>query len=761
MADFEGPGAITQAAPSIAASGDVVNPGGTQPAGFISGVGNVIYEGGSVVAQAAPSVAASGYCLNTAGASAVEQPVSVISVTGNTGVFAQVIITKSAGIMSGAGVVVPASSVSPEQSAARASVATRRDMQLPRVPTNTDPITQQWFNAIGRIIDKYIFGGDSSRLVSISDLVAGGIADRNGTGVTVPQGNLTTPPKVTRLTADGALASIIIGWVNPVFPNYSHTELWRASIDDIGQAVMIQQTPVESYIDMVGSGSTKYYWARAVSTAGVKGDWSAAAGVQGRTGFDPTYVRDIMTAAVWRAVTPYAAYQYVRPTEPNGYQYACIDGGRTGGDEPTWPTTVGNTVSDGDIVWQCVAADARVPFVVGTDPDGNPAVFIDTAYIEEATITSAKIFDLNVDKLVAGALKANVQLTSKLWYGFEEHENSGNEPGLWLGVAGDGLPRMRLSTGGPDLTRKDFIFDGGNIELNNVKIRSGDDCSFDDMTADSALVTRAQIGTLIAPNVVVVSDYVAEAGIGVDNPLIAMYYCFPGGCWRTERSTSTRLLVGNGHYRHYGYHQTGTYTSIVPYDNPDAGTLYRARQKRIGLTIKVSANGIGRYSVRNYRHHLDLYIFDEYQSLGFGLSYSDPARTTGVPSTYLGKITIPFETGGYAAEKSLPVMQNTGSGNVHVCDARVIASQIESTVRDGNTGNTYTAVTGSYVTFYIDDDKEAFGYSMGRRLKCAVVYKVDPWVGTKDDSDQFSYIVIDMQVVSDLSKGVARNDAIL
>ncbi len=740
MADFEGPGAITQAAPSIAASGDVVNPGGTQPAGFISGVGNIIYEGGSVVAQAAPSVAASGYCLNTAGTGAVTQPAAAISGTGNTGVGAQAVITQAAGRMSGVGVVRSVPSLTPEQLAARLAVASRRDMQLPRVPTNADPVTQQWFNAIGRIIDKYILGGDSSRLVSISDLVAGGIADRNGTGVTIPQGNLTTPPKVTGLAADGALASIIIGWVNPVFPNYSHTELWRASIDDIGQAVMIQQTPVESYIDMVGSGSTKYYWARAVSTAGVKGDWNAAAGVQGRTGFDPTYVRDIMTSAVWQAVTPYAAYQYVRPTEPNGYQYACIDGGRTGGDEPAWPTTVGNTVSDGDIVWLCVAADARVPFVVGTDPDGNPAVFIDTAYIEEATITSAKIFDLNVDKLVAGALKANVQLTSKLWYGFEEHENSGNEPGLWLGVAGDGLPRMRLSTGGPDLTRKDFIFDGGNIELNNVKIISGDDCSFDDMTADSALVTRAQIGTLIAPEVVVASDYAAEAGIGVDNPLIALYYCFPGGCWKTETSTSALLLVGNGHYRHYGYHQTGTYTSIVPYDTPDDGTWYRARAKKIGLTIKVSAVGIGGYPTSRYLNHLDVYIFDEYQSLGFGLSYSAPARTTGVPSTYLGKITIPFESG--IAVDSLPVMQNTGSGDVHVCDVRVIPA-------------------ASYITFYIDDDEEAFGYSMGRRLKCAVVYKVDPWVGTKDDNDTYSTIRIDMQMVSDISESVARSDAIL
>lgn len=739
MADFEGPGAITQAAPSIAASGDVVNPGGTQPAGFISGVGNIIYEGGSVVAQAAPSVAASGYCLNTAGTGAVTQPAAAISGTGNTGVGAQAVITQAAGRISGVGVVRSVPSLTPEQLAARIAVVSRRDMQIPRVPTNADPVTQQWFNAIGRIIDKYILGADSSRLVSISDLVAGGIADRNGTGVTVPQGNLTTPPKVTGLVADGALASIIIGWINPVFPNYSHTELWRASIDDIGQAVMIQQTPVESYIDMVGSGSTKYYWARAVSTAGVKGDWNAAAGVQGRTGFDPTYVRDIMTSASWKAVTPYAAYQYVRPTEPNGYQYACIDGGRTGGDEPTWPTTVGNTVSDGDIVWQCVAADARVPFVVGTDPDGNPAVFIDTAYIEEATITSAKIFDLNVDKLVAGALKANVQLTSKLWYGFEEYGNPGFAPGLWIGSGGDGLPRLHLSCGGdPDSPTTRFLnFDGNELKL-QVDIASGADIHADDLTADSAKLTRAQIDYLAAPEVVVASDYVTEQAIGIGDPRFEQYLCFPGGCWKTESATSPSLLLGTGPYRNFGFFQTGLFSSIVPYDYSSLTTRYRAKSKSIGVSIRLTAPGAGILSGRGGAgtgSWIDLYIFDEYQSLS-STAYSASPHNTGVPSTYLAKIPVTYA--GNADE--VTVYQNTGYGDVDILTA---------TIEPNGAGS---------IIVRIENDEEWLGYAGGRRLRFAVVFKTYFDIAASRDDDLYGKITLDVQVVSDISNVAAVND---
>lgn len=755
MADFEGTAALSQPVASVSASGDTVNPGGTQMVGVCIAIGNVINSGSASVTRAVSSVSASGSAYDFAGSSAVTQSAGALSASGSTGPAIQAAIIQSGQWVSASGAVVASGSVSPSTLMAQQAITSRRDIQLPRIPTSVPKDAQDWFLAAQKIIDKYIFGSDGSRLVSINDLTKAGIADRDGASVRPPSGNLTSPPKVTDMRADGALASIIITWSNPVFRNYSHTELWRASIDDIGQAVMIQQTPVESYTDMVGSGSTKYYWARAVSTAGVKGDWNAAAGVQGRTGFDPTYVRDIMTSAVWQAVTPYAAYQYVRPTTPNGYQYACIDGGRTGGDEPTWPTTVGDTAADGDIVWQCVAADARVPFVVGTDPLGNPAVFIDTAYIEDATITSAKIGDLVADKITTGDLNANLHVLSKLWSGFSEYANPDDDSGFWLGVDG-GLPRLHMNTGLSGGGRY-IKFTGTDIEM-NVDIMSGADIHADDLTADSASLTRAQIGTLIAPEVVVASDYAAEAGIGVDNPLIALYYCFPNGCWKTETSTSTTLLIGNGHYRNYGYHQSGTYTSIVPYDIPDAGTLYRARQKRIGLAIKVSANGIGRYLVRNYLHHLDLYIFDEYQSLEFGLSYSDPARTTGIPSTYLGKITIPFETGGYAAEASLPVMQNTGSGDVHVCDARVIPERRVSSSVDAN-GSVITTVTGNYITFYIDDDEEAFGYSMGRRLKCAVVYKADPWVGTKDDDDVYGTIAVDFQIVSDISQTVANNDA--
>lgn len=758
MADFEGSASLSQAAASVSSSGDAVNPGGTQRVGVCIAIGSVIHEGAAAAVQPIAYVSASGSAYDFAGTASITQASASASASGSTGPAIQAAITQSGQWVSAAGTVVSSGSVSPSTLSAQQVISSRRDIQLPRIPTSVPKDAQDWFLAAQKILDKYIFGSDGSRLVSINDLTKAGIADRDGSSVRPPAGNLTTPPKVSSLRADGALASIIIAWQNPVFPNYSHTELWRASVDDLGQAVKIQETPVESYVDMVGSGSTKFYWARAVSKAGVAGDFNSASGTKGVTGYDPTYIRDLMTSSTWRPVTPYGAYQYVRPSSPNGYQYACLSGGRSGGSEPTWPTTVGATTSDGGVMWQCVAADARVPFVIGADQNGDPAVYIDTAYIEDATITSAKIGDLVADKITTGNLLANVQLLSKLWYGFDEYANPGFAPGLWIGAGGDGLPRLHLSCGGDpdDPTTRFLNFDGNQLRL-QVDIASGADIHADDLTADSARLTRAQVDFLAVPEFVVASDYTTEQGIGIGDPEFERYLCFPGGCWKTESWTSQTLLMGNGAYRHYAYFQTGIYSSIIPYDIADSTTRYRAKSKEIGVSIKISAPSIGAYDVSGYRNHLVVYILDEYQSLGGGTSYSDVSATTGVPATYLGKIIVPYIDSG--ASEEIPVLQNTGGGDSQVCSAFFDTERVYQDVSGFIPGTTQRFVISSSLILRIPSDSEAFGYSGGRRLKCAVVYKADPWVGTKDDNDVYGTIKVDFQVVSDISQTVADNDA--
>jgi len=65
-----------------------------------------------------------------------------------------------------------------------------------------------------------------------------------------------------------------------------------------------------------------------------------------------TYYEGIDPPA-WSANAAAALGDPIRPTVRNGYVYECTTAGTTGSSEPAWPTTPGQTVTDGSVVWTC------------------------------------------------------------------------------------------------------------------------------------------------------------------------------------------------------------------------------------------------------------------------------------------------------------------------------------------------------------------------------------------------------------------------
>ena len=65
----------------------------------------------------------------------------------------------------------------------------------------------------------------------------------------------------------------------------------------------------------------------------------------------PTYI-----LGEWTAAHAYALGAIIEPVTPNGYKYQVSTAGTSHATtEPTWPTSIGSTVTDGTIVWTCLA----------------------------------------------------------------------------------------------------------------------------------------------------------------------------------------------------------------------------------------------------------------------------------------------------------------------------------------------------------------------------------------------------------------------
>ena len=72
----------------------------------------------------------------------------------------------------------------------------------------------------------------------------------------------------------------------------------------------------------------------------------------------------------WVASTAYAVGAKCQPSVHNGWQYVCTVAGTSGSSAPTWPTTVGNTVTDGTVTWKAVQIVPNRPVnttVIGND----------------------------------------------------------------------------------------------------------------------------------------------------------------------------------------------------------------------------------------------------------------------------------------------------------------------------------------------------------------------------------------------------------
>lgn len=190
-----------------------------------------------------------------------------------------------------------------------------RETKIPDIPS-----TQGLDPAIKKVVDPLIetmrvrlgrAGDAMDQGVTWRDLYQNGMVKviQNGQENYIPGGgqlqpvnpilmDMTIPPEVDHLLASGAFTTVVITFDAPMYRNHAYTEIWRSNDNNLANAALIGTTRSAIYSDAVGTGSDKFYWARNVSTANVKGPFNAVDGVEGKTSPDPTYVLSVLQGQI-------------------------------------------------------------------------------------------------------------------------------------------------------------------------------------------------------------------------------------------------------------------------------------------------------------------------------------------------------------------------------------------------------------------------------------------------------------------------------
>lgn len=261
---------------------------------------------------------------------------------------------------------------------------------IPAVPATDNYALNNILSSVKLWIEKASSNGITG-FATKQDLVKAGLikTDEMGNVVSTVDLNLSAPPVPTGLTASGAMSNIILTWDNPLaaYKNHGLTEVWAAEKDDFGQAVLIGQGPGFIFSHAVGEDSTRYYWIRFVSTAGIKGPFNSVNGTLGKTAKDPAFLMSVLTEEYgYGSAAPF--FQVDAPITINGV-----------------------TVPAGTYMKSAFIAEATISRAMIQSAAIDSAKIADaaivTAKIADAQITAAKIQSIDAGSITTGTLSAD------------------------------------------------------------------------------------------------------------------------------------------------------------------------------------------------------------------------------------------------------------------------------------------------------------------------------------------------------------------
>ncbi|EAM6080466.1 DUF1983 domain-containing protein [Salmonella enterica] len=209
------------------------------------------------------------------------------------------------------------------------------------------------------------------------------------------------PSVPQNFVATGGFGSVLLEWDMPNYRGHSLTEIWRATEDNLSDAILVGTTPGQVYSDPVDPGWNGFYWVRFVNSAGVQGPYNHTEGTAAETKPDidsiiDTIQDEINNSPIIKSLDEIWAIKATAGdikagigivAQPDGTTQIGLAAGKVFIFDPNNPDDKGNYA---------------IPFAV---VDGK--VVIDEAAIREATI---KI--LNAQHIVADEIKVGATLTA-------------------------------------------------------------------------------------------------------------------------------------------------------------------------------------------------------------------------------------------------------------------------------------------------------------------------------------------------------------
>lgn len=193
-----------------------------------------------------------------------------------------------------------------------------RETRVPAIPDIRDDNVTEVLRAIKNVLQvrEGLLGDPLDQNVTLRDLTdldivttGGSTTLTNGVVISVrnpaidptgyiPTQDYTTPPGPTGLTATATFTNVYLAWTGAPYRNHGYTEIWRASTNNLGNAVLVGRSDTNLYADAVQEGQTYYYWIRFVSVADVVGPYNSTNGTMVTTGTDPTHLLDLLTGEI-------------------------------------------------------------------------------------------------------------------------------------------------------------------------------------------------------------------------------------------------------------------------------------------------------------------------------------------------------------------------------------------------------------------------------------------------------------------------------